>query len=185
MIAAAALVAIGCSDDNDNPASDAVGSATSAVGGAAESATNGAETPTESGASGESATSTSGAEAGQETKVATPNGEEITVSGGIYEKYVGSGGPEGTLGAPLQAEESAPEDGKFQDFTGGTIYEPKEGEPHIVWGEIRKAWEENGGASGELGYPTSDEQDIQGGKQSDFTGGTITWVDGQTTVTPK
>ena len=52
-------------------------------------------------------------------------------------------------------------------------------------GEIRKAWEENGGPHGRLGYPISDEKDIPGGKQSDFTGGTITWVDGTITVTPK
>ena len=183
LIAAAGLIAAGCSSD-DNSAGDAAASITSAAQGAGgQSGESSAEKPTESNQSGEPTTPGAGA-AGQETKIATPNGE-IAVSGGIYEKYVAAGGPEGTLGAPVQEQESAPEEGMYQDFTGGTIYQAKEGEPHIVWGEIRKAWEQDGGANGKLGYPTSDEKDIAGGKESDFSGGSITWVDGQTTVTPK
>jgi uncharacterized protein with LGFP repeats len=122
--------------------------------------------------------------AAAETKIVTQGGD-ITVSGTIFDKYVQTGGPTGPLGPPLQAQEDGPNDGKYQDFTGGTIYWSKDAGSRIVWGEIRKAWEENGGANGTLGYPTSDEKDIAGGKESDFTGGTITWVDGQTTVTPK
>ncbi|WP_258080921.1 LGFP repeat-containing protein [Nocardia nova] len=39
----------------------------------------------------------------------------------------------------------------------------------------------------ELGYPTSDEKGNPAGKESDFTGGTITWnsADRQTTATTK
>lgn len=120
----------------------------------------------------------------EETKIATQGGD-IAVAGEILEKYTATGGPTGPLGAPLEALETAPNDGKYQDFTGGTIFWSKDTGSHIVWGEIRKAWEDNGGANGKLGYPTSDEQDIAGGKESDFSGGTITWVDGKTTVTPK
>ncbi|WP_327110055.1 esterase [Nocardia sp. NBC_01730] len=123
--------------------------------------------------------------AAEETKLPTQGGESVTVSGDIYEKYMASGGPTGPLGPPLEGKTDGPDDGEFQDFVGGTIYEPKEGEPHIVWGEIRAAWEADGGANGKLGYPISDEKNIPGGKQSDFSGGTITWVDGNITVTPK
>jgi hypothetical protein len=122
--------------------------------------------------------------AAEETKIATQDGD-IAVSGTILEKYNQAGGSTGSLGAPLQAQEDAPNGGKYQDFTGGTIYWNQDIGPHIVWGEIRKAWEDQGGANGKLGYPTSDEKDSAGGKESDFTGGTITWVDGNTTVTPK
>ncbi|MFI5537395.1 LGFP repeat-containing protein [Nocardia sp. NPDC051900] len=180
VLAAAGLVLAGCGgDDNkDNGAKTGMASMTGMVTSIASPTTTAGMT-THTGAS---PTTTGAAEA--TTKIATPAGE-IAVSGAIYDKYVQLGGPTGPLGAPLQAEEDAPDEGHYQDFAGGTIYEPKEGEAHVVWGEIRKAWEDNGGAQGQLGYPISDEKDIPGGKQSDFTGGTITWVNGTITVTPK
>lgn len=190
LAAAGLLLAAGCSDENKDKAKDAVASVTSAVG--APGAT------TEPGMSGMTTTpgsdATSGAEttsgaaatgaAGESTTISTPNGD-ITVSGEVYKKYVAAGGATSPLGAPEEAQEAGPNGGEYQDFTGGTVYWSKDSGAHIVWGDIREAWEENGGANGTLGYPTSDEKDITGGKQSDFTGGTITWVNGETTVTPK
>ncbi|WP_039800758.1 LGFP repeat-containing protein [Nocardia araoensis] len=181
VLAAAGLVLAGCGDDDNkgDGAKTGMASMTGMVTSIANPTTSaGMTTPT-----GASPTSPTGA-AEATTKIATPAGE-IAVEGDIYDKYVQLGGPTGPLGLPLQAEEDAPDGGDYQDFAGGTIYEPKEGEPHVVWGEIRKAWEDNGGAQGPLGYPVSDEKDIPGGKQSDFTGGTITWVNGTITVTPK
>ncbi|MFI9509114.1 LGFP repeat-containing protein [Nocardia sp. NPDC052566] len=122
--------------------------------------------------------------AGEETKIATQGGE-IAVAGNIFDKYVQAGGPTGPLGLPTKMAESGPNDGKWQEFTGGTIAWSKDGGAHIVWGAIGETWEQNGGPAGKCGYPTSDEKDITGGKESDFTGCTISWKDGQTTVTPK
>ncbi|MFG1791754.1 LGFP repeat-containing protein [Nocardia sp. NPDC049149] len=164
LLAAAGLIVAGCSKDDNKNDNNAAAVTTSAAG-----MQHGEEH-----ASG----------AAEETKIATQAGD-LTVSGAIFDKYVQNGGPTGALGAPLEAQESGPNDGKYQDFVGGTVYKAKDGEAHIVWGEIRKAWEDNGGAMGKLGYPTSDEKDIAGGKASDFSGGTITWVDGKTTVTMK
>ncbi|MGW4089183.1 LGFP repeat-containing protein [Nocardia sp. NPDC004750] len=180
VLAAAGLVLAGCGGDDNkgDGAKTGMASMTGMVTSIASPTTTAGMT-THTGAS---PTTTGAAEA--TTKIATPAGE-IAVSGAIYDKYVQLGGPTGPLGAPLQAEEDAPDGGHYQDFAGGTIYEPKEGEAHVVWGEIRKAWEDNGGAQGPLGFPISDEKDIPGGKQSDFTGGTITWVNGTITVTPK
>ncbi|WP_433759044.1 LGFP repeat-containing protein [Nocardia sp. CA-135398] len=161
--AAALLLATGCGNDDDKD-KNSVASLT-----ATSAAPHGEER--RSGAA-------------EETKIATQGGD-ITVSGIIFDKYVQSGGPSGPLGAPLREDEDTPNDGEWQDFTGGAIVWSKDNGAHIVWGEIRKAWEDNGGVGGKLGYPTSDEKDIPGGKQSDFVGGTITWVDGTTTVTPK
>ncbi len=189
LAAAGLLLAAGCSDETDK-AKDAIASVTSAVGGpgATTSHDMGAMTTTPgsdatSGSETTSGAATSGA-AGESTTISTPNGD-ITVSGEVYKKYVAAGGATSPLGAPEEAQEAGPNGGEYQDFTGGTIYWSKDSGAHIVWGDIREAWEENGGANGTLGYPTSDEKDITGGKQSDFTGGTITWVNGETTVTPK
>ncbi|WP_410870560.1 LGFP repeat-containing protein [Nocardia sp. A7] len=192
LAAAGLLLAAGCSDENKDKAKDAVASVTSAVGAPGASSTTeqdmgamtttpGAETT--SGSETTSGAATSGA-AGESTTISTPNGD-ITVSGEVYKKYMAVGGATSPLGAPEEAQESGPNGGQYQDFAGGTVYWSSDSGAHIVWGDIREAWEENGGANGTLGYPTSDEKDITGGKQSDFTGGTITWVNGETTVTPK
>ncbi|WP_040798182.1 LGFP repeat-containing protein [Nocardia higoensis] len=183
-LASAALILGGCSDESDDGTAVAT-MTTGPIATMTSPAANMTGEPTTTAAEG-GATTTAGEEAndtGDETRIPISGGGEVTVSGDIYEKFVATGGPAGALGAPLGPEESAPNGGKYQDFEGGTIYEPAEGEPHIVWGAIRQAWEDNGGAAGELGYPTSDETDIPGGKQSTFSGGTITWVDGQITVT--
>ncbi|WP_406265885.1 esterase [Nocardia sp. NBC_00881] len=176
LIAAAGFVAVGCGDDNDKDGSAA--SITSIAPGVLTTSVAATHTATHTG----EATPHGAAE---ETRIPAQGGEPVTVSGDIYEKYLASGGPTGPLGPPLEAKADGPDDGEFQDFVGGTIYEPKDGEPQIVWGEIRAAWEANGGANGKFGYPISDEKTIPGGKQSDFSGGTITWVDGNITVTPK
>ncbi|MET8423982.1 esterase [Nocardia sp. NPDC004860] len=120
-----------------------------------------------------------------ETKMATRDGAEIAVAGGILDKYNQMGGATGALGMPTGPAMDGPGGGMVQEFDGGGIYFSSAHGTHVVWGEIRKAWDDQGGAGGTLGYPTSDEYDITGGKQSDFSGGSITWVDNETTVTEK
>lgn len=173
-VTAAALFAVACGDDDDTPSSsDLKSSAQSALSSAQDKAGSAME---------HAGSAMSGA---TETKIAVAGGEEVSVAGHIYTKYLEVGGEKSPLGAPTGKEQSGPNGGKFQDFTGGTIYWSESGGPHIVWGDIRKAWEADGGANGSLGYPTSDEKDITGGKESDFSNGKITWVDGKTTVVPK
>lgn len=164
-LAAAALLFTGCSSSNDNSSSSTTT--------AAATATN--ET---------SANQTGANGAATETKIQTPNGE-FTVSGQLLAKYNQMGGPAGTLGAPTGNSVNGPNGGSCQEFVGGAICWSQQTEAHVVWGEIRKAWDSHGGINGKLGYPTSDEKDIANGKQSDFTGGTITWVNNQTSVAMK
>lgn len=168
-IAAVAIVTLfvtGCSKDKDKD-SKSDGATTSAM----------ATTTAAEHAGGETGGAT-------ETKIATRNGD-IAIGGDFLAKFTAMGGESGPLGAPTANEMDAAGGGKIQEFTGGAIVSSPTTGIHVVWGEIRKAWEENGGPGGKLGYPTSDETDITGGKQSEFTGGSVTWVDNKTTVNEK
>lgn len=179
---AALLFTAACSSDDNNDNNGAGGMATSA-GQMTGAMTSGAEKPGES-PSGEMP---SGSAAASETKIMTQSGEEIAVSGNILAKYNEMGGVQSPLGEPTAAAVEGPNGGSCQEFTGGAICWSEQTDAHVVWGDIRQAWEENGGVNGELGYPTSDEKDNPNGKESDFTGGTITWnsADRQTEVTKK
>ncbi|WP_249359413.1 LGFP repeat-containing protein [Nocardia cyriacigeorgica] len=196
-IAASGLLVAGCGDDSDtsDQIGSKIGSVTAQMGEGTATATHAPgehdATTTPGGTAGETpggtATAT-GAEtpgAAGETKFSTPDGE-ITVSGVIYSKYVESGGQNSPLGMPEDPEETGPNGGRYQDFEGGTIYWSQDSGAHIVWGDIRETWEENGGANGKLGYPVTDEETLpDGSRKSEFTGGTITWMNGETTVTEK
>ncbi|MEV6767212.1 esterase [Nocardia sp. NPDC051030] len=158
-VAVVTLFAAGCDKDKDKDAKSETGMTTSAE------MTNG-------GAS--------------ETKIATRDGSEVTISGDFLTKYTELGGETGPMGTPSGPEKEAPGGGMEQEFAGGAIYSSPATGTHVVWGEIRKAWEADGGPDGKLGYPTTDEVTMtDGGQKSEFTGGSITFVDGKTTVTPK
>ncbi|MEE2034237.1 LGFP repeat-containing protein [Rhodococcus chondri] len=187
-IAAVGLIAAGCGDDSS--VEDSVASATSAVESAAESVvsevqtadeTTGAESTT--GAEETTGTETTGTEPaeGQTSAVPGPGGEEVELSGQILAKYNEVGGATSPLGAATGDQEEVG-DGQVAEFDGGIIAWSPDTDAHIVWGEIRAAWEDAGGAGGDLGFPISDERPIEGGFQSDFQNGSITFVDGQTEV---
>jgi uncharacterized protein with LGFP repeats len=125
---------------------------------------------------------TSAGAVASEAKIATQGGE-IAVPGHILGTYTEMGGAEGTLGAPTAAAIDGPAGGTCQEFTGGAICWSDQSGAHVVWGDIRQAWDADGGARGTLGYPTSDEKDNpDGSKESDFLGGSIRWKAGLTTV---
>ncbi len=167
-LAAAALLFTGCSNSNNDSSSSTTSS--SAMETSATSATS-AETTTAAAGAGE-------------TKIQTPNGE-FTVSGHVLAKYQEMGGASSPLGAPTANAVSGPDGGSCQEFTGGVVCWSEKTQAHVAWGEIRKKWESEGGVNGKFGYPTSDEKDVSGGKESDFTGGTISWVNQQISVTMK
>lgn len=112
-------------------------------------------------------------------RIATAAGM-VLVQGAILAKYQSVGGVDGSLGLPVGDEQPAPDGGRRQIFGGGAIYWSPQTGAHIVRGTIRTCWEyEYGGAGGSLGYPTSDEQPVPGGWQSQFQHGTITYIGGQ------
>jgi len=98
------------------------------------------------------------------------------VWGAIWQRWAELGGQGATLGSPLTSETPTPDGvGRFNHFTGGSIYwHPRTG-AHSVTGPIREAWLSNGGPTGRLGFPTSEPyRDGDGLTRSDFEGGSIT-----------
>ncbi|HEY7053134.1 MAG TPA: esterase [Mycobacterium sp.] len=104
------------------------------------------------------------------------------LKGEILHKFNESGGSNGPLGVPISDEQPGPDGGQYTKFQSGVIYWKPETGAHIVWGGIRTAWENHGGAGGPLGYPSSDERGMPGGWQQDFEHGTIAFTDGQSRV---
>ncbi|MEU6663144.1 DUF2599 domain-containing protein [Streptomyces sp. NPDC046821] len=100
------------------------------------------------------------------------------VGGEILKKYQQMGGETSPLGCPTSDELSTPDGrGKYNTFTGGSIYWTASTGAHPVWGVIRDKWGSLGWEAGALGYPVSDEltnQDGQGRRQQ-FEGGTMYW----------
>ena len=114
----------------------------------------------------------------RQTTLLGADGAQYTVSDSLFDKYdAATMDAKKALGPPLSAEKTNP-DGKYQWFVGGVIIEKVGGRAHIVWGEIRNKWNELGGSQGALGYPTSDEFEIDGSKVSTFEKGTIVFKDG-------
>ncbi|MFJ3926558.1 FG-GAP-like repeat-containing protein [Streptomyces sp. NPDC090022] len=101
--------------------------------------------------------------------------------GGIYEKYLKTGGPGGPLGYPTSDETGHADGvGRYNTFrrsketsdTGSIHWTPQTG-AWSVRGTIRKKWLELGAEKSWLGYPKSDEYGIYGGPREDFQGGYI------------
>jgi len=184
-VAAVGLIAAGCGDDG-NSAEDALGSATSAVGSVAESVGSQAQSAVESITADDETEDTGAPEASepaadQSSAVPGPDGESIELSGPILAKYLEIGGVDSPLGAATGNQEEVGV-GEVAEFDGGIIAWSPDTDAHIVWGEIRVAWEAAGGAAGDLGFPISDEEPIPGGYRSNFEFGYITFVDGATEV---
>ncbi|WP_018599159.1 LGFP repeat-containing protein [Mycobacterium sp. 155] len=184
-VVATGTLGVGCSNNSTGSGSETSEATTSAESGAAapgESVAPGADGTATAGAPAESGVAGApGAGAADSTTIVTPNGSFV-VQGIILQKYNATGGASSPLGLPTASEAPAPNGGQFSTFNGGAIYWTPQTGAHIVWGGIRDAWERDGGAGGPLGYPTSDEETIPGGWQSQFQHGTITYTDGQAKV---
>ncbi|HET6521492.1 MAG TPA: hypothetical protein VFG47_16985, partial [Geminicoccaceae bacterium] len=104
------------------------------------------------------------------------------VHGAIRARWEALGGSAGLLGFPVSDEErvmaGTRELGRFSRFENGVIYwSPRTGAQE-VHGAILAEWENAwGGATGPLGFPTSDETPTpkSGGRFSNFEGGCLVW----------
>jgi hypothetical protein len=102
------------------------------------------------------------------------------VYGMILARYRSTGGPAGPLGYPMTDETATPDGtGRFNRFSGrGSIYWTPQGGAHAIYGDIWSRWAAQGGERGRLGYPTTSEHAVSGGRRNEFSGGTITWQAG-------
>ncbi len=106
------------------------------------------------------------------------------VHGQIRDAWAAHGWEAGVLGYPLTDERKTPDGvGRYNVFQGGSIYWSPSTGAHEVHGRIRDTYAELGWEAGELGYPTSDEYAVAGGRRSDFERGSLTWSAQDNTVT--
>ncbi|PWW22929.1 uncharacterized protein with LGFP repeats [Geodermatophilus normandii] len=98
------------------------------------------------------------------------------VRGPALERYRELGGPASLLGYPTRDTAAAGPGGSVTGFQGGDLAWSQATGAHFVRGGILWSWQQAGGATGVLGYPTADEQALpDGGYVSDFQGGSIYW----------
>ena len=98
------------------------------------------------------------------------------VHGAIRDTWAAVGWEAGALGYPLSDETPTPDGvGRYSVFEHGSIYWTPATGAHEVHGVIRDRWAELGWEAGALGYPTSDEYAVQGGRKNDFQHGSITF----------
>jgi hypothetical protein len=110
----------------------------------------------------------------------TPTTGAHDVRGLIRDKWASMGWETG-LGYPVTDELGSPDGvGRYSHFQHGVIYwTPVVGQPHAVYGDILKKWQEMGWEMGSLGYPTSDEMDdpgVPGGRVNTFQRGSLHWT---------
>ena len=99
-----------------------------------------------------------------------------STSGAIGVTYRALGGCASVLGAPTSDEQRTPDGvGRFVVFQRGSIYWSQATGAHEVLGTIRERYQAEGWEAGHLGYPTSGEYNVDGGRRSDFQHGSITW----------
>ncbi|WP_409494272.1 AbfB domain-containing protein [Amycolatopsis sp. cmx-11-12] len=98
------------------------------------------------------------------------------MEGHIYGKYITEDGlHHRAFGAPTTDETATPDKiGRFNHFAGGgSIYWTVTTGPHLIYGGIKGRWKDLGWEGSYLGYPTSSEMDVPGGRCSNFQHGSI------------
>ncbi|MGH3433729.1 MAG: SpoIID/LytB domain-containing protein [Thermocrispum sp.] len=92
------------------------------------------------------------------------------------------GGPSSKVG-DLDKPEYLTAGGAGQVFQRGRIYWSKPSGAREVYGRILQRYLGLGGAKSQLGFPTTGEYDVKGGRASDFQGGRLVWHRSTNTVT--
>jgi uncharacterized protein with LGFP repeats len=100
-----------------------------------------------------------------------------SIHGFIRDRWAALGWEGGVCGYPITDENPTPDGvGRYNHFNKGcSIYWTPGTGAHQVGGAIRDRWAQMGWERSSLGYPTSDEYAIPGGRRNDFQHGTITF----------
>jgi hypothetical protein len=107
----------------------------------------------------------------------TPETGAHEVHGVIRDTWAAVGWEAGPLGYPITDETKTPDGvGRYNVFEHGSIYWTQETGAHEVHGVIRDRWALEQWETGPLGYPTSSEYEIAGGRRNDFQHGAIIWT---------
>lgn len=105
------------------------------------------------------------------------------IEGAIRTKWAGLGWESSFLGFPTTDELGTPDRvGRYNHFQGGSIYWSPGTGANEVHGLIRDEWGRRGWERSSLGYPTSDEFAVPGGRRSNFQRGYIEFVNGRINV---
>lgn len=108
-----------------------------------------------------------------------PDTKAHTVQGWIAQRYANFDGPNGSLGYPTTDERSTPDGrGRFNHFNGAggaSIYWTRGTKAQEIYGGIRDYWASMGWEKSYLGYPTTGEFNIEGGRRNRFEGGHISY----------
>ncbi len=111
------------------------------------------------------------------------NGTHV-IRGPILAKYLAAGGA-AEYGLP-QTDTTRIGRGRYAHFTGGrSIFWSSATGAHLVYGPIRRKYASMGYQQSCLGYPTTDELSVTGGRRSRFVHGTITYTSRTGTTTAK
>lgn len=98
------------------------------------------------------------------------------VRGAIRGTWASLGWENSALGFPVTDELPTPDRlGRYNHFQTGSIYWTPGTGAREVRGSIRQRWAATGWELGSLGYPTSNEYAIAGGRRNDFQRGSIVW----------
>lgn len=98
------------------------------------------------------------------------------VKGAIREAWGRVRWEAGPLGYPVTDELRAPDGvGRYSHFERGSAYWSPPTGAHEVYGAIRDTWSALGWERSRLGYPTSGEYSVPGGRAGDFQHGRIVW----------
>ncbi|MEZ0165627.1 N-acetylmuramoyl-L-alanine amidase [Kineococcus sp. LSe6-4] len=106
-------------------------------------------------------------------------------TGAIRDRWAALGWENG-LGFPVTDDTPTPNGkGYYTHFQKGSVYwSPKTG-AHAISGGFRDTWASLGWENSFLGFPTKDENSVEGGTRMEFEGGTLTWTRSSGKITVK
>jgi uncharacterized protein with LGFP repeats len=106
----------------------------------------------------------------------TPSLGAQEVRGAIRGTWASLGWENSALGYPTTNEMVTPNGvGRYNHFQGGSVYWTPTTGAREVRGAIRQRWAASGWENGSLGFPTSNEYAVPGGRRNDFQRGSIVW----------